>query len=55
MHFLHSLPFLSSSLLPSPLTPTLPIYSPIYPGDLVFFTFVCRSMCVSLRVLQRGP
>ena len=40
-------PFLYSLLLPFPVTAMLPIYS----GDLVFFSFVCRSIYMSLRVL----
>ena len=39
--------FLHSLFLPFPVTAMLPIYS----GDLVFFSFVCRSIYVSLRVL----
>ena len=39
--------FLHSLFLPFPMTAMLPIYS----EDLVFFSFVCRSTYVSLRVL----
>lgn len=44
--FLQSPLFLLSPFLPSPINPMYPLYS----GVLVFFSFICRFMYVTLRV-----
>lgn len=44
--FLQSPLFLLSPFLPSPINPMYPLYS----GVLVFFSFTCRFMYVTLRV-----
>lgn len=46
IHFSPCPPFIPSPLLSSPITHTLPIYL----GDLVFFSFLGRSIYDSLRV-----